>query len=221
VDSNLRLAWTQIVTGEDYDAHMRSVGQAQALAALTAKLIEAAGLREGSRFMIAGAGTGQLFDFVDPDLFRPFNLICTDLNALFLTRLRERLVQRGLTALMIADDLEHTALREAPDFLLAALLLEHIDWRKGVEVITELRPAACGIIIQENPPGMTTAVTPGRSILPSIAAAIEIAHPNLIPHGELLSAFEARRYRCVLTDYQEVPDAKRLISTLLVAQALL
>jgi hypothetical protein len=218
VDSNLRLAWTQIVTGEDYDEHMGAVGQAQALAALTTKLIQAADLRERSRFVIAGAGTGQIFEFVDPHLFRPFDLVCTDLNPVFLARLRERLARRGLTALIIADDLEQTVLRERPDFLLAALLLEHIDWRKGVEVITELRPARCGIIIQENPPGMTTAVTPGRRTPPSIAAAVEIAKPNLIPHGELLSAFKARTYRCVLTDYQEVADGKRLISTLLAAQ---
>jgi hypothetical protein len=76
--------------------------------------------------------------------------------------------------------------------LLATLLLEHIDWRKGVEAITALNPAACGIIIQENPPGMTTAVTPGRRIPPSIAAAVKIAQPKLVPQDEMLSAFEAR-----------------------------
>jgi hypothetical protein len=196
------------------------VGQAQALASLTTKLIGAAGLGEGSRFVIAGAGTGQMFDFVDPGLFRPFHLICTDLNPIFLMRLRQRLVRRGLTALIIADDLEQTALPEGPDFLLAALLLEHIDWRKGVEAITALRPVACGVIIQENPPGMTTAVTPGRRIPPSISAAFEIARPKLVPHGELLSSFEARAYRSVFTDYQEVADGKRLISTLFAAQSL-
>jgi hypothetical protein len=95
-----------------------------------------------------------------------------------------------------------------------------MDWRKGIEAITELRPSACGVIIQENPPGMTTAVTPGRRIPPSIAAAFEIAQPKLIPYGELLSAFEDRAYRSVFTDYQEVADGKRLISTLFTAQGL-
>ena len=95
-----------------------------------------------------------------------------------------------------------------------------MDWRKGVAAIAELRPAACGIIIQENPPGMTTAVTPGRRIPPSIAAAMEIAQPTLIPYGDLLSAFEARTYHCVLTDSLEVADGKRLIATLWVAHTL-
>jgi hypothetical protein len=101
--------------------------------------------------------------------------------------------------------------------LLATLLLEHIDWRKGVEAITALNPAACGIIIQENPPGMTTAVTPGRRIPPSIAAAVKIAQPKLVPQDEMLSAFEARGYHRVFSNSQEVADAKRLVSTLFVA----
>jgi hypothetical protein len=49
MDSNLRLAWTQIVTAEDYDEHMAAVGQAQAAAALTVELIQKAALHEGSR----------------------------------------------------------------------------------------------------------------------------------------------------------------------------
>jgi hypothetical protein len=135
MDSSLRLAWTQIVTGEDHDEHMAAVGQAQAAAALTAEMIRDAGLRAGGRLVISGAGTGQMFDFLNPALFRPFELTCTDLNPTFLARLRERLVRQDLSALILADDIEHTALVEGPDFLLAVLLLEQIDWRKGVEVI--------------------------------------------------------------------------------------
>jgi hypothetical protein len=213
MDASLRVAWTQIVTGEDYDEHMAAVGQAQAAAALTAEMIRDAGLRAGSRLVIAGAGTGQMFEFLNPALFRPFELACTDLNPTFLARLRERLVRRDVSALIFADDIEQTALVEGPDFLLAALLLEHINWHKGVEVIAALRPAACGIIIQENPAGMTSAVTPGRRI-PASLAALQIAQPKLVPYDELLSAFETRGYRCARTYAREVADGKRLISTL-------
>jgi hypothetical protein len=95
MDSNLRVAWTQIVTAEDYDEHMAAVGQAQAAAVLTVELIQKAALHEGSRLVIAGAGTGHMFDFLNIDLFRPFRLICTDLNPTFLVRLRARLLTRG------------------------------------------------------------------------------------------------------------------------------
>jgi hypothetical protein len=64
---------------------------------------------------------------------------------------------------------------------------------------------------------MTTAVTPGRRIPPSIAAAVKIAQPKLVPQDEMLSAFEARGYRRVFSNSQEVADAKRLVSTLFIA----
>lgn len=72
--SNRRSAWTQIVTAEDYDEHMAAVGQAQAAAALTAELIQKAALHQ-RRLVIAGAGTGHMFDFLDIELFLPFQLI--------------------------------------------------------------------------------------------------------------------------------------------------
>lgn len=158
-----------------------------------------------------------MFEFLEVDLVRPFRLTCTDLNPTYLARLRTRLLSQGLSALIVADDVEHTSLVERPDLLLAVLLLEHIGWREGVEAITALRPAACGIIIQENPPEMATAVTPGRRIPPSIAAAVKIAQPRLARHEQMVNAFGARGYRCAFSNYREVADAKRLVSTLFVA----
>jgi hypothetical protein len=216
--SSLRLAWAEVVTADDYDEHMAAIGQAQAAAVLTGEIIRDTGLSANSRIVVVGAGTGQMFDFIDPALFRPFQLTCTDLNPTFLARLRERLVRHGLSALIVADDVENTALRGAPPLLLATLVLEHIDWRKGVEAIATLGPAACGIIIQENPSGMTSAVTPGRRVPASIAAAVKLAQPELVPQKELLCAFEIRGYRCANTCAREVADGKRLVSMLFVAQ---
>jgi len=107
-------------------------------------------------------------------------------------------------------------LEPGADLLLATLLLEHIDWRRGIEVFAGLRPAACGIIIQENPPEMTAAVTPGRRVPPSIARAVETARVTLIPHDELLAAFEACDYKPRDTRAREVADGKRLVATLFV-----
>jgi hypothetical protein len=41
---------------------------------------------------------------------------------------------------VLEDDIEHTTLDPGPDLLLATLLSEHIDWRRGVDVIAGLRP---------------------------------------------------------------------------------
>lgn len=214
MDPNLGLAWTQIVTGEDYDEHMAAIGQARAAAALTRQIIRCAEPPTDTRVVIVGAGTGQMLDFLDPALLRPFRITCTDLNRSFLARLEERLVTCGLTATVFQDDIEHTALESGPDLLLATLVLEHIDWHRGVEGLAGLRPATCGIIIQENPPGMSSAVTPGRAIPLSIAKAFEIAHPTIVPRDELLAAFEHQGYKCKTICAQEVADSKRLIALL-------
>lgn len=214
IGSSLRRAWTQILTGEDYDEHMAAIGQAQAAAELTAELIQSADLPPDSRVVIAGAGTGQMFGLLNPALFQPFALICTDINLKFLARLRARLLRHNLNAFLLADDIERTSLPEAPDFLLAVLLLEQIDWRNGVEAIAALRPSRCGIIIQENPAGMTSAVTPGRPIPASMAAAFQTAQPKLVPRDELLTAFDARGYCCARTCACEVADGKQLVSLL-------
>ncbi|MBV9225682.1 MAG: class I SAM-dependent methyltransferase [Acidobacteriaceae bacterium] len=212
MNPHLRLAWTQIVTADDYEEHMTAIGQAQAAAALTQSIIQATTPLEGARLVIVGAGTGQMLDFMDASLLRPFQITCTDLNRSFLLRLEERLTRYGLQATILEDDIEHTMLSPGPDLLLATLVLEHIDWRRGVEVFAELRPQACGVIMQENPVGMLSAVTPDRRVPPSIAKAVEIAHPTLVPQTELIAAFDGRGYECRARDTQEVADGKRLIT---------
>jgi len=213
MDPALRRAWTQIVTAEDYEADMAAIGQAQAAAELTRQLIESAGLRAGQRIVIAGAGSGQMFDYLAPAVVRNYRLVCSDLNPAFLARLRERLAAHGLEAAMVVDDIERTALDVRPDLLLATLLLEHIDWRRGLEVFAGLRPGACGIILQENPPDMTTAVT-GRPLPPSMATAVQTARPVLAPRDQLIAAMAAHGYQCRETAMREVADGKRLAGLL-------
>ncbi|HME09163.1 MAG TPA: class I SAM-dependent methyltransferase [Bryobacteraceae bacterium] len=214
MDPELRRAWTEIVTADDYEEHMASIGQAQAAAELTRHLIQSAVLRPGSRITIAGAGTGQMFDFLDPAVFAGHRLTCSDLNPVFLARLRERLEKHGLIAELVKDDIEQSSLTPGPDLLLATLLLEHIDWLRGVATFARLRPRVCGIILQENPPSMSTAVTPGRRLPPSIAKAVETAHARPVPRDELIAAMTARGYVCRDADLREVADGKRLAGLL-------
>jgi SAM-dependent methyltransferase len=214
MDAELRRAWTEIVVADDYEEHMAAIGQAQAAAELTRYLIEAASLEAGSHITAAGAGTGQMFDFLSPALFHPYRLTVSDLNPLFLERLRERLTRHRLDAEVLVDDIERTALPPGCDLLLATLLLEHIDWERGIQAFADLRPRMCGIVLQENPPEMKTAVTPGRRLPSSIARAVETAHPSLVPRGDLIAAMAKRAYDCVGSSVRDVADGKRLAAFL-------
>jgi hypothetical protein len=212
MDAGLRRAWSEIVTAGDYDSHMLAVGQARAAAELTRWLVASSSLAPGSRITIAGAGTGQVLDFLDPAMLRAYRLTFSDLNPVFLARLRERLARCGLEAETIEDDIESTALAPGAALLIATLLLEHIDWQRGAEVLAALRPSACGIILQENPPGMATAVTPGRKIPASLATALEMGRPVLVPKVELIALMGALGYGCRETGAREVADGKRLVA---------
>jgi hypothetical protein len=214
MDPELRRAWTEIVTAADYEQHMRSIGQAEAAAELTVWLIGSAGLTAGDSVTVAGAGAGQMFDFLDAAVLRPYRLTFADLNPAYLARLRDRVAKQGLSAAVVEDDIEQTRLEPEPGLLMATLLLEHIDWCRGVEVFASLRPRACGVIIQENPPEFASAVTPGRALPPSLAKAVETAHPTLVSPDELTSAMETHGYRCRGRQSRPVADGKRLTALL-------
>jgi hypothetical protein len=216
MDPALRRAWTEIISADDYETHMAAIGQAQGAARLTAWLLAEARLAADSRITIAGAGTGQMFDFLDSALFAPHKLTCADLNPAFLARLRERLARNGLRAAIAQDDLENPRLAPDADLLLATLVLEHIDWRVGVRSICELRPRMCGLIMQVNPPDMPSAITPGRALPPSIRASMEICHPVLLSRTELIACFEMCGFSCRRRNSLAVADGKELQALLFV-----
>jgi len=219
MDAALRRAWTEIVTPDDYEQHMAAIGQAQAAAELTGVLLSAAGLAPGERVAIVGAGTGQVFDFLSPDTVLPYRLVCTDLNAAYLARLRGRLQRGGIEAAIAVDDLERSALGAGIALIIATLVLEHIDWRRGVAELARLSPRICGVILQENPAGMASAVTPGRRLPASLAQAVETAHPVLVPGEELTAAMSVCGYRLRKSDVREVADGKRLAALLFAQKA--
>ncbi len=81
----------EIVTGEDLDQHLAMVGQAQVNAHLLVELLAASSLRADAELLLAGVGTGQLFDYADVDALACYRLTCTDINASFLAALETRL----------------------------------------------------------------------------------------------------------------------------------
>jgi ubiquinone/menaquinone biosynthesis C-methylase UbiE len=105
-----REAWTRIVLADDLDAHMAAVGQAQANAALVETMMTAKEVPERKTVLVAGAGTGQMFDYVNDSFLAPYHVTFTDINGAFLDRLRERLAGASLSYETVVDDIEDSKL---------------------------------------------------------------------------------------------------------------
>jgi hypothetical protein len=208
---NLRQVWSGHVTPADYEQHMSAIGQAQANAVLVRQNIER-WAAVGARLLIAGAGTGQMFDYEAAVFLAPYDVTFSDINEQFLATLAARLQGTEFTSWRTqSDDLEQTILPGSYDLLIVVLVLEHIDWRKGVRSIARLAPPKCLIIIQVNPPGMTTAVTPTR-VLPGTMRAVVAAGPRLVDSAELTGEMAQHGYQPLDSNSVDVPDGKQMLA---------
>jgi len=205
---SLKRSWAEVIQPEDYEKHMANVGQAQANASLTKDLIQHARLPNGAKILFAGAGPGQMFEFVDCAYLRPFTITFTDINPKFLERLKERAVAAGLQDFsVVLDDVESSELEGPFNAVVFVLVLEHVDWRRA---LAAFRPSAFVLIIQRNPEGMTTAVTPGRERPSSMKRAEDDEQPELLRQDELTSFLEKLGYELKHEDYRPVADGKTM-----------
>jgi len=192
----LRRAWTEVVTPDDYEQHMAAIGQAEANAHLVKEMIEARPPEPGSTILFAGAGTGQMFDFVDPSFLKPYKLIFTDIRQEFLDRLSVRAERAGLefeTRIQDLDDNHISHRIKGVEATILVLVLEHVDWRRALTLTLSRRMY---IVIQVNPPELQQAVSPHRVLPPSMAAVSKRARPKLIKRRELI---ETMTYGYTLT----------------------
>jgi hypothetical protein len=211
MDPHLRDAWTRIVLADDLDAHMAAVGQAQANAALVETMMTTGAPPQRMTVLFAGAGTGQMFEYVNSSFLAPYRLLFTDINAQFLDRLRERLAGSRLEYETIVDDIEDSKLVGPFGIAVVVLVLEHVEWQKALDNLVALQPEIIHLVVQRNPPDMGDAITPGRTLPPSIARASERAHPTLIDPDTIGSFLGGRGYRLIRRVEQPVPDDKTMI----------
>lgn len=207
----LREAWTSIIRPEDYEAHMAAVGQAQANAKLVAEYFEQQTLEEAT-VLFMGAGTGQMFDFVSPAFLQPYQTTFADIHPGYLKWLEQRLRSAdGLRYATVVDDVERSTLTGTFDLVVAVLLLEHVPWRKAVGVMCALANKKIFAVIQENPPELTTALTPSRRIPGSMNIFSEV-HPELIPRAVLIEEFQTQSFLAAYSAERSVADGKRMVA---------
>jgi SAM-dependent methyltransferase len=202
----LREAWAQQVTPDDYEVHMAAIGQAQANASLVRDLLQHIAIPAGSRVLIAGAGSGQMFDYISSEVFNPYRLLCSDISPRFLARLRER-----LNCETVLDDVEDSRLEPGFGVIILVLVLEHVDYRKALTSLSGLAPERFIIVIQVNPSSMTSALSPGRTMPGTMRVFAEETPPRLVPFNELSE--ELGKYGFHLERRQEVlvADDKKMI----------
>src|SRR6266480_2448898 len=116
----LRDAWSRTIKAEDYEAHMAAIGQAQANAALVAEYLQAQPPSRHASLLFAGAGTGQMFEYVPPEILLPFNVTFTDINAGYLNH-HEQLAFRQLA---------------------------HVEWRAALATLCKLTERELFVVIQ-------------------------------------------------------------------------
>jgi hypothetical protein len=200
--SHLRQAWTTCIDPIDDEKHMAAVGQAQANADLLAELFRDYPPPPGSRLHIAGAGTGQYFEYLPPATLAAYDLVFTDINAQFLALLRAR--TQGLRSMIHLDDIEAPIVCGPYALLIAILVLEHVDWRRAVAGICA-RADRAFVVIQENPPHL-----PVRE-LPGTMAILREVTPHPVPRHELIEEFRCEGFDLSRASVRDVLDNKRMI----------
>jgi len=210
MSSDLKKAWQQVLPS-DLDQHLQNIGQAQENGRLVSEMLGSLSMQLGTKTLVPGAGTGQMLDFCSIAVLSRFKITFTEINQLFLDRLRSKISAFSeLDAQVMHDDIEATNLDGPFEVVLGVLLLEHIDWEKGLRNILTLSPRHILFIVQQN--GIDgSLVTTNRETPWSIQKFSEIAKPQLVDIEKLTAWLGARGYELVKRVYADVPNAKKMV----------
>ena len=212
MDNPLRRAWTELITAADLDDHMHQVGQAAANAELLQSMLVLSAREKPVNLLIAGAGTAQFLDYVPGTCLAPFHVTLSDINPAFLARAEQRFEHAGVSgALFVVDDIEDTRLVGPYQVVVMVLVLEHIDWRRGLRNVHRLAPNDLHIVIQRNPEGLGEAIAPRRKLNPSMQAFANSAQPIWVPREQLIDFLKRLGYRLTAQQDRGVLDNKTMV----------
>lgn len=190
---------------------MDDLGQAEVNAEIVGKMVEDFLLPKGSKILMPGCGTGQIFDYLSPNLFKEYEMVFTDINLEFLEKLSGRLSDTPIGHFRChVDDLESTHLDEEFDGIIPVLVLEQLDWNKALKTLIEYKPQYIYLIIQEQWDGVET-ITVNVKSRESILKFSEMANPQLVPRDRLIKCLSESHYHLSKTYEREVPNSKRMV----------
>jgi len=207
---NTKKAWIEIVKAEDLDNHLKAIGQAEANASLVKEMFKEFPLN--GKLLVPGCGTGQLFDFVSPEDFGKTEFVFTDVNKEFLDKLEERMSRFSHVEFSSRiDDIEESKLKEKFEGILLILLLQHIDWKKGLTQMLSFSPKRLYFIIQE-PPENGRAVNTERELPESIREFCKHCSIELVQKKALSGELKKHGFKLLAEYSKSVPDEKRMLA---------
>jgi SAM-dependent methyltransferase len=198
------------VDAADYELHMARIGQAEANARLTASWLSS--LDAAQPVLFAGSGPGQMLEYLPPLLLHGRGVTFSDINPSFLALAGRRLESHNVVARLVTDNIEDSTLADAQPNVIIALVLEHVRWRTALQSLRRWRTQNALIIIQENPPQIDAAVTPGREVPGTMQVFRDTARPHLIPETELHAVMSELGFEVAGRDEALVADGKKMIA---------
>jgi hypothetical protein len=97
------------------------------------------------------------------------------------------------------------------DVAVLILVLEQIDWRRGLRDMISLPATQLCIVIQQNPIGLAPAISPQRALNASMHAFTQVAQPRLIVADELIDFLRVAGYEIIDRHEHAVPDNKTMV----------
>jgi SAM-dependent methyltransferase len=210
-------AWLSIIEPEDLDVHLANLKQAQANAQIIKDFFKKCPMKEGSKLLIHGCGTCQMFDYIRPSDIGKMDITFADINPKMLEAAKRRLKKYEIPYKLLIDDIENTGIREHYDGILLGLVLLHIDWRKSLENMIKLTPLF--YIIEQEQEFSKPSITPGRKLPPSIQKYAKVEAVKLVPRKELTEFMKENDYKLIYTIEKPVPDNKKMVGLVYAKQS--
>lgn len=210
MDPGERKGWMEIISVEDLDTHMANIGQVQANAQIVKEMFNDYPLEKGSKLIIPGCGTGQIFDYMTPSNLGDIEMILTDINPSYLSKTQERLNKfPGTKYQTQVDDIERTQMKSGYNAALIVLVLQHVEWEKALDSMLDLSIPRFYIIEQEQDLSQH-AITKRKDLPRAWKKYAEIANPQLVPRKDLIDYMKDKGYDMTKIYEKGVPDNKTM-----------
>jgi len=208
-------AWKSTIPADDLDKHMLATKQVQANVKILEKMLNDFPIKEGTNILVPGCGTGQIFDYIDINLFSNYHLTLTDINKEYLKKIDQRFKKnQKISYKIIEDDIEIPKIQQKFDSSILILVLEHIEWKKALENILNLGVNSVYIIIQKQDKNKQI-VTSYKNIPKSITKFSTITKSQLIDEHKIKQYFKKNGFNLLKSYSEKIMDNREMIGLFL------